>query len=815
MQNHFKKLFITVFSLTLVIGLFLPREARALGEYNIPIDNPGFEEPIGDENIPGWKQSFGVGKLEVVDTRSFTGDYSLYIADNDEKSYGLETDYIEIDEGASYTAEAMTYVESGKPSIYLRFYNKDHVRLDQKVASGGSVGEWSKLTISATAPTGTAYATIILYSTTTGIVEAYFDDVVLQRKAPENELISKIGIPIQSITIPGASYGKGPNGEDWIYAVANGNPAVLNVIDAHTGERVYSFNLPGAHNSWGSTVSPDGTLYLASGRNGNLYRWVPGSDGVEIIQTPVKGQSYIWRVITDDEGRVYGGTYPEGKIFQYDPKTNNVRDYGQMVDGVQYARSIAYGKGKVYAGIGTPAYLVELDPETGEKEMIDLPEEFKDQSYVYDLTYVGNHLFARMSPGNATLVYDVVKNKWVDTIHNTIGFDVSQRGPKNKVYLRRDTDLFEYDLRTHELTTTGVQFLSGNAASRGFGWITLGGKEFPGRSLVSIDSRGNIFIYNPLSGNHKTVKGDVEGQPNDIQSLATGPDGNIYIGGYLSPQGMGMYDPDAGKLERLDGIGQIEGMGVHQSKLYMGTYPGAHIFEYDLSKPWDFGNNPVKIFSLSGEHKQDRPFAFVSTGDKLAIGTVPDYGELGGALTMYEPNTRNYDVHRNVVENQSIIELEFKDGLIYGGTSIWGGYGIDPTEEEAKMFILDPSTNKKIWEGIPIPGEEAVSALTFDDEGYLWGLTAGYIFKFDPKTREVIASKELFPYSGGGMYYRGRNLMFDENGDIYGTTLGNVFKLDPDTFELQIITQGAFLFAKDRYDDFYFAKGAELYKINK
>jgi hypothetical protein len=42
-------------------------------------------------------------------------------------------------------------------------------------------------------------------------------------------------------------------------------------------------------------------------------------------------------------------------------------------------------------------------------------------------------------------------------------------------------------------------------------------------------------------------------------------------------------------------------------------------------------------------------------------------------------------VFRNVVQDQSIISLDYKDGKVYGSTSINGGLGADPTAEEAKF----------------------------------------------------------------------------------------------------------------------------------
>ncbi|MBD1380549.1 hypothetical protein [Metabacillus arenae] len=91
--------------------------------------------------------------------------------------------------------------------------------------------------------------------------------------------VTKVGTPLHSITILGAGYGKGPNGEEWIYTVAKGSPAVLSVIDSHTGERIYSFQLEGASDAWGLEVLKNGTVYIAGSKN--LYRFVPSEEKVE------------------------------------------------------------------------------------------------------------------------------------------------------------------------------------------------------------------------------------------------------------------------------------------------------------------------------------------------------------------------------------------------------------------------------------------------------------------------------------------------------------------------------------------------------
>ncbi|MBA4493295.1 hypothetical protein ACFO25_06500 [Paenactinomyces guangxiensis] len=71
----------------------------------------------------------------------------------------------------------------------------------------------------------------------------------------------------------------------------------------------------------------------------------------------------------------------------------------------------------------------------------------------------------------------------------------------------------------------------------------------------------------------------------------------------------------------------------------------------------------------------------------------PDY--LGRALTIFDPGSGQYDDYRNVVANQSVISLAYKDGFIYGGTSVSGGLGLKPAETEAKAVQMGYAKERK------------------------------------------------------------------------------------------------------------------------
>ncbi len=655
----------------------------------------------------------------------------------------------------------------------------------------------------------------IMYSLVTMLVFSLVSSVFGNHQTfAEDGDIREIGTVLNSVSVPAADYGKGPNGEDWVYAVANGSPAVFNVLDAKTGERVASFPLEGASGAWGVTVDPMGNVYIGTNSSASLFKYVPGADHVENLGNPIPGESFLWRLKSDEDGRIYGGTFPSGKVFQYDPDTNEFRDYGQVKEGQQYARGLDVYKDKLYVGLGTQgANLFEVDIHTGKKVEIPLPEKYAKATYVYDIDVIGNKMFARATgSSNTILVFDLKTMKIVDEIDGANGLDVSEPGPRNLVYFIKNEQLYSYDLNSLKLTPTGFDNLF---SARDFGWAKFETKEFPGKTLVSIAWDGKIRHYNPITGNTRILQGQLSGQPVSIQSLTQGPNGNIFIGGYLSG-GLAQYDYKTGQVTENKGLGQIEGMIAHQNRLYMGIYPGGFLYSYDPSENYEMDINPVEHFGLKSEG-QDRPFALASAGDLLAIGTVPDYGLLGGALTIFNPATNDYTLHRNIVENQSVISLAYRNGLLYGGTSVWGGLGIVPTEEEAKLFVYNMQTGEKQFETIPVPGEKAISALTLDKDGNLWGLTSGILFKYDTTTNQVVKTKELYQVDWNSISHLWREgfLQFADDGFLYGQARGDIFRVNPDTLDHEVLAEDTKLFAMDPDGNIYFARGTKLYQYER
>lgn len=761
-------------------------------ELAVEVANPSFEEPSVDGNIPSWRQTFGPsGAFSIVSDAS-DGAQAVRMVDSDRStSTGLQSATFAVDAGQTYEVSAAVRRTEGLPGVYLLFFDAAGTRIGSTEDFFPTpANAYTTVSVDGVAPAGATQAAVLLYSSGYQITTAVWDDVRV-RAVPDTTWQEKIvGQPITNIAVLAGGFGT-VAGQDLTYQVLSGTVGTLVVTDTASGEVLGRHELPGAEGSWGVTSTADGTAYVSGWPNGHLYRYVPGADAVEDLGQPVPGQSFLWKLDVGDDGRVYGGSYPGGAVFSYDPATGTTHNFGQVLAGSQYVRDVAAGDGVVYAGLGSVrARVVEIDTESGARREIPLPAPYDSEGTVYDVDLVGDLLFVRVEQTSTLLVHDLGTGEWVADLGKVKGLQVSGPDRAGRVYFAAASNkLMSYNVESGKVADTGA---SVPGSTRGFGWATLGTQKFPDRTLVMSTYAGGVWAFNPWTGATTTIKPQFDGLPVPLRSLAEGPDGRIYTSGYQSG-GLAAYDAATGDVERFPSgtVGQVEGSATANGKLYLGVYPGANLYSFDPASTFDFGTNPKKIASLTAQG-QDRAVAWATDGETVAAGYIATYGKLNGSVSIIDPATDEVRSFHDVVPNQSVASLEIVDGLVLGGTTVYGGLGATPTEDEAELFLLDPATGEVIWRDVPIAGERAITALRQAPDGTVWGVTAGMLFQFDVDSRQVVRSQLISPmdWSSVGHVWTSGELAFASDGTMYALVRGDLFRVDTATMERQLIARG-------------------------
>ena len=426
---------------------------------------------------------------------------------------------------------------------------------------------------------------------------------------------------------------------------------------------------------------------------------------------------------------------------------------------------------------------------------------------------LGDHLYAMLASGQQSLVINLRKNNEVKTILPSVtGQQRMISDPTDgRVYYSSSPKVMVFDPAKPKDPPKAVLHCG---PVIGFSWEDRNEPDYPGKTLIAFGSYGDVTRYNPTTGKSKTTKFKLPKEPTPINQIENGPDGRMWVNGYLSG-GAAAFDPQTGTSEQFGGIGQAEDITVVDQTIYFGIYPGARLWLYDTSKPWDVKDKNPREFGNLGPEKQSRPMAMLGVPElkKVYIGTVPEYGMLGGVLSIYDIDKQTLATHHDVVPDQSIVSLVYAGGVVVGGSSISGGLGIKPSASEAKLFIVDPATDSKTYETVPVPGATAITGLFVGPDKHVWGLANGTLFIFDPAKKEVLDRKELFTgdYHANHIW-RNAQFVVHPSGMIYGSASNQFFQLDPASKQITKLRDNVGLCAMDNAGRLYFRDKVNLWQ---
>ena len=805
------------------------------------VHNSSFEEPIQEEEIPGWKINGDVIQpgvaVEVTDSLSYTGSNSLYIEDDTpDEAVVVHTEAIPIDSEQTYDLSLQAAQTEGTVYVGLRYYAAESAQVvtgyvESKYVKLSELQDWTEVNLEVRAPAEAKYARILLYTTRATTGKMYIDDVTLTLQ--EQDIVDieyeleNLGSQVHTLNTHRAAFSKDESGRLIGYSTMVGIPAKLLVIDAENDELITQIpiedTVEGKTYSMeyvrGLVVQPDGTVYMA-GTPSYLFKYEPGDDKVQYIAN-LPGRQ-VFDMVAGPDGMLIGGTYNQSEAFEYNTETGELASLGRIMDGEAYAYSAAYDakRNDIYFGIGSHAHLIRYDRDTGEKTNIPLPV---SANFVFDLTVSGDQLFMRFSPGNAVAL-DLETMTFDETDQYITSRLVSQPSPVDgKIYYTSRDTLGYYDAENGSYHSLD-HYTDGNAYAYTF--EQLDNPDFPGYTLVGITRYARVFKYNLETGHFQFRILDIEGEPTELQTVAVGHDGKVHTSGYLTG-GNAIYDPATNETTEFTNmtlalgqqLPQTDKVYTYNGKVYYVTYPNMNVYEFDPSKSWNrtgASPNPRLLFTAYDVGEQDRGRGMlIEEEELLVIGTVPKYGRNGGAFILFDLVSEERQAYYNLIQDQSITAMTYKDGLIYGGSNIWGGLGQEPDAEEAKLFIWDIEKKEKIFETVPVPGKTGITELIVGPDGNIWGSAEGELFIFDPETKEVVHTQELVNRSYGGAVWRDAQFDVGTDGNVYGVQANKFFVIDAETKQMSVIRDAGKRnwMAQDEYGRFYLTEGAELLRI--
>ncbi len=554
-----------------------------------------------------------------------------------------------------------------------------------------------------------------------------------------------LGTPVKEAVCWGTFLGPGKTGAmDTIY-LSFGQykaPLFLLAVNPDSGQ-VRQFNAPlsSEMGSWGFAVDRENRIYLGSYYGAHLLRFDPKTEKWEDLGQPTgESESFICKLTTATDGKIWGGTYPSAKLFSYDPKIGVTENFDRMDPDQFYCYPTAGEDGLIYCAIQFAKMdIVIFDPEKKTKTSL-IPQESR-------------------KPGRMNLI----------------------KGKDGQIYVKLSTSdqwsRIEGE-RLIEITKSGIPYPPSG---------------LPDGRTFRLMHENLLQIENPLNKEKKEIPLQYEAAGSFIFVVGTGPDGKIY-GSSMLPLRLFSYDPPSKSLTNLGKAsianGEVYSMGALDGKLYLCSYPEARLSVYDPNKPFRLGengnSNPRDLGPLGGELYRPRAMVAGAHGN-VYIGGYPDYGLLGGAIAAYDPKKNEKRVYRNIILNQSVASLAYIDklDLIVAGGSIRGGTGTRAVEKEAKLILWTPKEEKKTYEIVPVPGAKTVLSLAVAADGMVYGITdSEKIFVFDPEKKEIRKVLDL-----GFKEPREVSLQPGPDLRLYGLAKEAIFSIDPTNDRVSLVAK--------------------------
>lgn len=517
------------------------------------------------------------------------------------------------------------------------------------------------------------------------------------------------------------------------------------------------FHAPAGSGGWALVEVPGHRVVAGTFFDGKFMVFdLDKMDWAKVIDFP--GETYIWNFATGKDGRLYGGTYPGGKLGALNLDTYALEDCGAPAPPNQYLRYVsAMPDGRIFCQFGMENNTTLIyDPDT--KSFTKARDDLQDVTraalwngyFMFtDRVYEG----ADLTPVKA-LPFPLpkgVKSWAVNSILTT----------KDRLIFSAGKALYSYRAGDKEPTLIGAFNLHGGgyvAVSPEGDALALRGPDY-----AWIRPGDTAMQWKPIP---------VESSPRPTMFLSLDEKGRLW-GGPTFGQTLFWLDPRTGEYHNTGKVsnhgGEVYDTVFIGNVGYSVAYVGGEIIRYDTDKPFDQinGKNPRTIAKIGPKYVRPAGRASVGADGKIYAGWWADYGTYGGAVTITDPRTDENTLIENPLGKQSVNGIASDGQSLYIGTSLGANGMRNKPDELPKFGVMDAGTRQVSFTH-EFPNAATVSNVLLDPVSGRVGMAVAYkdgarVEIYDPVTRRIVQDLPKSPpvtsatcaTPGDGFYYFG------------------------------------------------------------
>ncbi len=472
------------------------------------------------------------------------------------------------------------------------------------------------------------------------------------------------------------------------------------------------------------------------------------------------------------DGKIYAAMSHQhnARVYEYDPHTESGRWIGSFASvSRQSAEAVVATVNHVYVGNGVSAPgLWKYDRSTGEKTSI-IPDEFRHNvTEVFSLGLHDDWLIAGGRGNTSDPIVALINLE--DTseyrlINHSDGLVQSIVVHDDMVFFGSFDGTWSYDIHSEELKR-----ISDLTCNRGL--------FYRDSVLHGTDGRRQIGMFDLNSGilkNLDLADAGVDEWEEPGQSMAYS-DGFVLVSGHHAVGVHNIinrtYTPIRvpGEAKHIITVTSLN--NTSSNDFYWGAYGSGELFRYNTTT-----EQLESLATAPSGNNRPRAVAYDRINDFVMMGTQADNAG-GGALTIYEINNEESSWIIQPFENQAVGAIASLDGVAYLASNRGR---VDPGRN-AIVAAWNPVTKEKLWEIIPVPGDQRIrSLIAFNNR--LMGLTrSGYLFVIDPVTQNVEHLERIFTRTDAGRLRM-------KNNTILATSHDKIVSINPETYESAIIIE--------------------------